>query len=45
MKIGILGTGIVGTTIGSKLVELGHEVKMGSRYQRERESCGVGQEH
>jgi predicted dinucleotide-binding enzyme len=31
MKIGILGTGIVGTTIGSKLVELGHEVKMGSR--------------
>ena len=31
MKIGILGTGIVGSTIGSKLVELGHEVKMGSR--------------
>ncbi|MGH9874917.1 MAG: NADPH-dependent F420 reductase [Pyrinomonadaceae bacterium] len=31
MKIGILGTGIVGQTIGSKLVHLGHEVKMGSR--------------
>jgi len=31
MKIGILGTGIVGNTIGSKLVKLGHEVKMGSR--------------
>lgn len=31
MKIGILGTGMVGTTIGTKLVKLGHEVKMGSR--------------
>jgi predicted dinucleotide-binding enzyme len=31
MKFGILGTGIVGNTIGSKLVQLGHEVKMGSR--------------
>lgn len=31
MKIGILGTGIVGNTIGSKLVKLGHEVMMGSR--------------
>jgi len=31
MKIGILGTGIVGNTIGSKLVQLGHEVKIGSR--------------
>jgi|SRR6185437_5110125 len=31
MKIGILGTGMVGNTIGTKLVELGHEVKMGSR--------------
>ena len=33
MKIGVLGTGMVGATIGSKLVELGHEVKMGSRTQ------------
>jgi hypothetical protein len=31
MKLGILGTGIVGSTIGTKLVQLGHEVKMGSR--------------
>jgi predicted dinucleotide-binding enzyme len=31
MKIGILGTGIVGQTLGSKLVELGHSVKIGSR--------------
>ncbi|TGK03043.1 NADP oxidoreductase [Leptospira langatensis] len=31
MKIGILGTGMVGNTIGSKLIEKGYEVKMGSR--------------
>jgi predicted dinucleotide-binding enzyme len=31
MKIGILGTGMVGSTIGSKLVALGHDVRMGSR--------------
>jgi predicted dinucleotide-binding enzyme len=31
MKFGILGTGMVGNTIGSKLVKLGNEVKMGSR--------------
>ena len=31
MRIGVLGTGTVGTTIATKLVELGHEVKMGSR--------------
>lgn len=31
MKIGVLGTGMVGNTIGSKLIALGHEVKMGSR--------------
>ncbi len=31
MKIGIFGTGMVGATIGGKLVSLGHEVKMGSR--------------
>lgn len=31
MKIGVLGTGMVGNTIGSKLIQLGHEVKMGSR--------------
>ncbi|MES1186660.1 MAG: NAD(P)-binding domain-containing protein [Myxococcales bacterium] len=31
MKIAVLGTGNVGVTIGNKLVQLGHEVKMGSR--------------
>lgn len=31
MKIGILGTGMVGAGLGSKLVSLGHHVKMGSR--------------
>lgn len=31
MKIGVLGTGMVGATIGSKLVTLGHEVMLGSR--------------
>ena len=30
-KIGILGTGMVGSTVGAKLVQLGYEVKMGSR--------------
>jgi hypothetical protein len=31
MKIGVLGTGMVGQAIASKLVELGHHVMMGSR--------------
>ena len=31
MRIGILGSGVVGQTIGTKLVQLGHEVYMGSR--------------
>jgi len=31
MKIAVLGTGGVGRTIATKLVELGHEVTMGSR--------------
>ena len=31
MRIGVLGTGVVGTTIASKLRELGHEVLIGSR--------------
>ena len=31
MKIGVLGSGIVGQTIGSRIVQLGHEVMMGSR--------------
>jgi predicted dinucleotide-binding enzyme len=31
MKIGILGTGMVGETLGKKFAQLGHQVKMGSR--------------
>ena len=31
MKIGVLGTGTVGQTIATKLVSLGHSVRMGSR--------------
>ncbi|MFA4966473.1 MAG: NAD(P)-binding domain-containing protein [Thermoleophilia bacterium] len=31
MNIGVLGTGMVGRAIGSKLVSLGHSVTMGSR--------------
>jgi 8-hydroxy-5-deazaflavin:NADPH oxidoreductase len=31
MRIGVLGSGIAGRTIASRLVELGHEVRMGSR--------------
>ncbi|RPI06122.1 MAG: NADP oxidoreductase [Ignavibacteriae bacterium] len=31
MKIGVLGTGAVGSTVGTKLIQLGHSVKMGSR--------------
>ena len=31
MKIAIFGTGMVGNAIATKLVKLGHEVKMGSR--------------
>jgi predicted dinucleotide-binding enzyme len=34
MNIGILGTGSVGQTLGSRLVEVGHAVKMGSRSTR-----------
>ena len=31
MRIGVLGTGMVGRTIATKLVQVGHEVRMGSR--------------
>ncbi len=31
MRIGILGTGIVGQTLGTKLVQLGHSVILGTR--------------
>src|SRR5947208_4934202 len=31
MRIGMLGTGVVGQTLEAKLAELGHDVKVGSR--------------
>jgi 8-hydroxy-5-deazaflavin:NADPH oxidoreductase len=31
MRYGVLGTGVVGRAIASRLVQLGHEVRMGSR--------------
>jgi predicted dinucleotide-binding enzyme len=31
MRVGVLGTGVVGRSIASKLLELGHRVTMGSR--------------
>lgn len=31
MRIGILGTGVVGQTLGTRLVQLGHDVKLGAR--------------
>jgi 8-hydroxy-5-deazaflavin:NADPH oxidoreductase len=31
MRYGIIGTGMVGKTLASKLISMGHEVKMGSR--------------
>jgi 8-hydroxy-5-deazaflavin:NADPH oxidoreductase len=31
MNIGVLGTGMVGSAIGTRLVQLGHQVRMGSR--------------
>lgn len=51
MRIGVLGTGIVGVTLGSALVERGHEVRMGSRsadnpaaaeWSRERSGASAG---
>lgn len=51
MRIAVLGTGIVGQTIGKRLVELGHQVTMGSRSATNEkavkwaESVGAGAGH
>ena len=51
MRIGVIGTGSVGKTIGTKLVELGHEVTMGSRSATNEQaaewaaSAGAGASH
>lgn len=44
MKIGVLGTGMVGKTIGTKLVALGHEVKMGSRSAQNADAVAFAKE-
>src|SRR6476620_10181053 len=31
MRIGVLGTGVVGRTLSAKIAELGHDVMMGTR--------------
>lgn len=40
MQIGVFGTGMVGKTIASRLVQLGHEVVMGSRSADNPEASG-----
>jgi len=44
MQIGVLGTGVTGLTIGSKLVQLGHEVMLGSREEANAEAVAWAKE-
>ncbi len=44
MKLGVLGTGMVGQAIAGRLVELGHEVKMGSRRAGNEKAVGWASE-
>ena len=44
MRIGVLGTGEVGSRLGTKLVSLGHEVKMGSRTAKNPKAVGWAKE-
>ena len=43
MKIGVLGTGVVGQAIGGKLVSLGHDVMMGARAADNEKVVGFAQ--
>jgi hypothetical protein len=45
MKIGILGTGTVADTIGSRLIELGHEMKLGSRTANNEKALAFAEKH
>jgi len=45
MKIAVLGTGNVGQTIGSKLIELGHSVVMGSRSSGNEKAMAFVEKH
>lgn len=44
-KIAVLGTGNVGDTIGSKLIEVGHNVMMGSRTTDNEKAAAFVQKH
>ena len=43
MKYGVLGTGMVGQTIGGKLVALGHDVMIGSRDAKNQKAAAWAQ--
>lgn len=43
MKIGMLGTGAVGQTVGAKLVAMGHDVMMGARATDNEKVLGFAQ--
>lgn len=45
MKIAVLGTGNVGATIGSKLIEVGHTVMMGSRTADNEKAVAFASQH
>lgn len=45
MKIAVFGTGTVGDTIGSRLVELGHQVMMGSRTATNEKAIAFAAKH
>lgn len=45
MRIGVLGTGMVGSTLGSRFVELGHDVVMGSRSATNEKAAGWAAQH
>lgn len=45
MKIAVLVTGTVGETIGSKLIEVGHTVKMGSRTANNEKALAFANKH
>jgi len=45
MKIAVFGTGMVGDTIGSRLIELGHQVMMGSRTAKNEKALAFVTKH
>lgn len=45
MKVGVLGTGMVGEAIGTKLIETGHKVMMGSRTAGNEKAAAFVEKH